>query len=111
MPIDLSYTDDFVRRHNGPSPKEVEQMLERLGCSTLDELIDQTIPEGIRLGRPLELPEALSERDLLARARALAEKNHILRSFSGMVYHGTITAPIIQRCSLEMPTWYTQYTP
>ena len=111
MPIDLSYTDDFVRRHNGPSPKEVEQMLERLGCSTLDELIDQTIPEGIRLGRPLELPEALSERDLLARARALAEKNQIFRSFIGMGYHDTITPPVIQRSILENPNWYTQYTP
>lgn len=111
MPIDLSYTDSFVARHNGPTEEEVEQMLDRLGCSSLDELIDQTIPEGIRLGRSLDLPEAISERSLLARARELAKKNEIFRSFIGMGYHDTVTPPVIQRNILENPNWYTQYTP
>ena len=111
MSIDLSYTDAFVRRHNGPSEDEIEQMLDRLGCSSLDELIDQTIPAGIRLSRSLDLPEALTERSLLARSRQLAEKNQIFRSFIGLGYHDTVTPPVIQRNILENPNWYTQYTP
>ncbi|MEX2399978.1 MAG: aminomethyl-transferring glycine dehydrogenase [Rhodothermales bacterium] len=111
MSIDLSDTDRFERRHNGPTCDEVERMLERLGCSSLEELVDQTIPEGIRLGRSLDLPDAISERDLLTRAETLASRNEIYRSFIGMGYHDTVTPAVIRRNVLENPNWYTQYTP
>ncbi len=111
MALDLTFTDAFQNRHVGPSEPEVREMLERLGVSSIDALIDEAIPGGIRLDRPLDLPEALSEHELLERARVLASKNEIYRSFIGMGYHDTVTPPVIQRNVLENPNWYTQYTP
>ncbi|MEX1055408.1 MAG: aminomethyl-transferring glycine dehydrogenase, partial [Rhodothermales bacterium] len=111
MSIDLSFTDRFETRHNGPSEDEVRRMLERLGLASVEELIDQTIPEGIRLGRSLDLPGAVSEYELLQRAQALASKNQVFRSFIGLGYHDTVTPPVILRNVLENPNWYTQYTP
>jgi len=111
MSIDLSHTDRFEARHNGPDDADVARMLDRLGCSSVTELIDQTVPESIRLGRSLNLPAAVSEHDLLHRARELAGTNELYRSFIGMGYHDTITPPVIQRNVLENPNWYTQYTP
>ncbi len=111
MSIDLRSTEAFATRHIGPSDLEVEEMLNRLDVSSLDELIDEAIPGGIRLDRPLDLPPAASEHDLLQRAHALASKNVVFRSFIGMGYHDTVTPPVIQRNVLENPNWYTQYTP
>jgi glycine dehydrogenase len=103
--------DSFVPRHVGPSPVEVAAMLETCGFATLDALIDKAVPAGIRLGRELDLPPALSEHEALARLRAMAAKNRVCRSFLGMGYHDCITPPVIQRNVLENPGWYTQYTP
>ena len=111
MPTAFSSTDRFAERHNGPTEEDIREMLEQVGCSTLDELIDRTIPSDIRLDRMLDLPEALSEQDLLAKAHALADKNRVGRSYIGMGYYDTATPAVIRRNVLENPNWYTQYTP
>ncbi len=111
MAIDLSFADRFVDRHIGPSPAEIQEMLQTLGLSSLEELVDQTIPASIRTQRPLALPPALSEAELLKRLQKLAAKNAPFRSFIGMGYYDTITPPVIQRNVLENPAWYTAYTP
>jgi glycine dehydrogenase len=103
--------DAFVRRHNGPRDEEVTAMLRTLGCATLDDLVAQTVPPAIHLDKQLDLPAALSEPDFLAKARALAAKNRILRSYIGMGYHDCHTPAVIQRNILENPGWYTAYTP
>ncbi|MCH8167255.1 MAG: aminomethyl-transferring glycine dehydrogenase [Proteobacteria bacterium] len=103
---------DFAnRRHIGPSTAEIADMLAVCGVASLDELIDQTVPEGIRLTEPLDFGPPLSERGALDRLRATADKNKVLTSLIGQGYHGTITPPAIQRNILENPAWYTAYTP
>jgi glycine dehydrogenase len=111
MPVDFEYTDRFVDRHIGPSSEEIEQMLQLLGASSLEELVSETIPAAIRLEGALDLPNALSEYKLLERASELASRNERFRSFIGTGYNDTITPPAIQRGILENPGWYTQYTP
>ncbi|MCS7033691.1 MAG: glycine dehydrogenase (aminomethyl-transferring), partial [Phycisphaerae bacterium] len=103
--------DTFVRRHIGPSSDEIEAMLERIGCDSLEDLIDQTIPAAIRLKRPLRLGDPRGEHELLAELRRISSKNKVLRSFIGKGYYGTVTPAVIQRNILENPGWYTQYTP
>ncbi|MGR3717903.1 MAG: aminomethyl-transferring glycine dehydrogenase [Thermohalobaculum sp.] len=103
---------DFAnRRHIGPSPVEIEEMLAVCGVADLDQLIDQTVPADIRLTEPLDFGPPLSERGALDRLRATANKNKVLTSLIGQGYHGTITPPAIQRNILENPAWYTAYTP
>jgi glycine dehydrogenase len=104
-------SDAFPPRHIGPSDAEIADMLGQLGYDSLDALTDATVPEPIRLGRPLQLPEAEGEHGLLDELRGLAAKNQVFRSFLGMGYHDCITPPVIQRNVLENPGWYTQYTP
>ena len=111
MSIDLSPTDRFADRHIGPSPSEIEEMLRVVGAASLDDLADQTIPVSIRTEQPLDLPPALTEHELLARASDLAARNKVYRSFIGTGYYDTIMPPAIQRNILENPGWYTQYTP
>src|SRR6516165_1766030 len=103
--------NDFAARHIGPSPADVEKMLDVIGASSLDELIDQTIPSSIRQTAPLDLGAALSETQVLERVRAVAAKNKVLTSLIGQGYYGTILPPVIQRNILENPAWYTAYTP
>jgi glycine dehydrogenase len=103
---------DFAnRRHIGPSPDEMAQMLEVLGKDSLDQLIDETVPANIRQSEPLEFGKAKSERELLHYMRKVASKNKVLTSLIGQGYHGTVTPPVIQRNVLENPAWYTAYTP
>jgi glycine dehydrogenase len=103
---------DFAnRRHIGPSPEEMEEMLRTLGVASLDELIAETVPKGIRQTEPLDFGPPLSERGGLDRMRVTANKNHVLTSLIGQGYHGTIMPPAIQRNILENPAWYTAYTP
>ena len=101
----------FIPRHIGPRGKDLDAMLAAVGVSSLDELIDQTLPASIRLNQPLNLPEPTSEFEALKELRSIAAKNQVFRSFIGMGYHGTITPPVIQRNILENPLWYTPYTP
>lgn len=107
----LAYTDRFEERHLGPTDVEVGEMLRLLGFSSLDALIDATVPAAIRMARPLALESAKSEYELLQELRAIAQENQVFRSFIGMGYHNCITPPVIQRNILENPAWYTQYTP
>src|SRR5438876_3534440 len=103
--------DSFVARHVGPSDAEVAAMLATLGYSSLDELIDATVPRKIRLRAGLSLPKGLTETEVLTYFRALATKNLVFRSFIGMGYSDCVTPPVIQRNILENPGWYTAYTP
>ena len=107
----LAPTDSFINRHIGPNSQEIDKMLKVLGFSSLDKLIDATVPQGIRLSKTLILPEAQSEYGALAQLKSIASKNQIFRSYIGMGYHDCITPPVIQRNILENPGWYTAYTP
>ncbi len=110
-PTDYLPYDFANRRHIGPSPAEMAEMLEVLGVSSLDELIDQTVPESIRQAEPLDFGKPKSERGLLYEMRQVAKKNKVFTTMIGMGYHGTVTPPAIQRNILENPAWYTAYTP
>ena len=101
----------FAKRHLGPNPVEIQQMLELLGVSSLETLIDQTIPSTIRLNYSLKLPEAQTEYAALNQLKAIASQNQVYRSFIGMGYSDCITPGVIQRNILENPGWYTAYTP
>src|SRR5258707_7438068 len=101
----------FVRRHIGPSPRDVATMLETVGAKTLSELIGQTLPASIRQKVPLDLGRALSETEALAHMRELASRNQVFTSLIGQGYSGTILPAVIQRNILENPAWYTAYTP
>jgi glycine dehydrogenase len=101
----------FVNRHVGPDPDDVAAMLEVVGRESLDELIERAVPSDIRSAGPLELPPAAGEPDVLARLRAIAERNDVRTSMIGMGYSGTNTPPVILRNVLENPAWYTAYTP
>ena len=103
---------DFAnRRHIGPSPAEMNEMFKVLSVTSLEALIDQTVPKSIRQAKPLDFGKPLSEREMLHRMRITAGKNKVLRSLIGQGYHGTVTPPAIQRNILENPAWYTAYTP
>ena len=101
----------FVPRHIGPNSDDIQQMLKVLGFSSLDALINQTVPQAIRLKQPLKLPEAESEYAALAFLKKVAAKNQVFRSYIGMGYYDSITPPVIGRNILENPGWYTAYTP
>ena len=102
---------DFVRRHVGPGPREVQEMLDVIGVSSIEDLTDQTVPEAIRMDGELETEAAVPEHTLVERLRAIADENEVFRSYIGLGYHGTVTPGVIQRNILENPGWYTQYTP
>jgi len=103
--------DGFVARHIGPSDDDVAAMLEVIGVASVDELIDQTVPAAVHDAKPLELPEARSEHEVLAALASLAAENQPRTSLIGMGYVGTHTPPVILRNVLENPSWYTAYTP
>ena len=110
-PTDYLPYDFANRRHIGPSPAEMAHMLETLGLSNLEALIDETLPKSIRQKTPLNFGKPKSERALLNHMRITASKNKVLTSLIGQGYHGTVTPPVIQRNILENPAWYTAYTP
>ena len=110
-PTDYLPYDFANRRHIGPSPSEMADMLDTLGVGSLEELIDQTLPKSIRQKEPLNFGKPKSERELLHHMRRTADKNKVLTSLIGQGYHGTVTPPVIQRNILENPAWYTAYTP
>jgi len=107
----LAPLDTFERRHTGSSDTDVASILETVGFPSPDALADSAVPAHIRLVRPLQLPEAVSESTALAELHALASRNTIFRSFIGLGYHDTLTPAVIQRNILENPGWYTAYTP
>ncbi len=101
----------FAPRHIGPNSDDIQLMLKVLGFPSLDALIDQTVPQTIRLKQPLKLPEAESEYAALTSLKKVAAKNQVFRSYIGMGYYDSITPPVIGRNILENPGWYTAYTP
>ena len=112
-PVDeiLGLDDQFVNRHVDPTPNEIDEMLKELGVSSLDALIDQTVPSSIRFQKDLNLPEAKSEHEALKQLKSIASQNQVFRSLMGMGYYDCITPAAIQRNILENPSWYTAYTP
>jgi len=104
-------TDKFVSRHNGPRESEIKQMLAKIGVASVDELISQTVPSGIRLAQPLKVAPALSEYQYAKHLKALGKKNKVFRSYIGLGYYNNILPAVIQRNILENPGWYTAYTP
>ena len=107
----LNPLDTFAERHLGPREAEIAGMLTALGVSSLEELMEQTVPAAIRLDEALNLPPARSESEVLADLQGMAAKNKVFRSYMGLGYSGCITPGVIQRNILENPGWYTQYTP
>ncbi|HLV23488.1 MAG TPA: hypothetical protein VKY36_01750, partial [Moheibacter sp.] len=104
-------TQDFSLRHIGTLSNDVAEMLSVIGKNSIDELINETMPSEIRFQQPLDLPEALSEYEILQHLQGLADKNKKARSFIGYGYYRTILPSAIQRNILENPGWYTAYTP
>ncbi len=104
-------TDQFSVRHLGSKSEQVHEMLQTIGISEIDQLIDRIVPSDIRLDKLPELDPPMNENEYLRHIRNLAGKNKVFRSFIGQGYYGTIMPPVIQRNMLENPGWYTQYTP
>jgi glycine dehydrogenase len=104
-------TEKFVNRHNGPRDHELPQMLKVIGVDSLDELINKTIPQKIRSGKPLAIPGAMSEYEYLGHLRKVGSKNKMYRSFIGQGYYGVAPLSVVIRNVLENPSWYTSYTP
>ena len=104
-------TGEFAARHIGSSPSDQQEMLGFLGLASLEELVEQTVPDVIRDRNPLDLPEARTEYETLAELRALADSNEVFTSLIGMGYYDTISPQVVIRCVLENPAWYTAYTP
>ena len=103
--------DIFSQRHIGPNTTQVNEMLQAIGVESIDELIDQTVPNNIRLPRPLKLEHPLSEQKFLEHIHNLGSKNKVFKSYIGMGYHPSNLPAVIQRNILENPGWYTAYTP
>jgi len=111
MKLNIDYQEKFQSRHIAPNEADTAKMLKTIGVSSLDELIEQTVPAGIRLKNPLNLPAAKSEFDYLNTLKQTASKNKVFKSFIGQGYYDVIVPGVIQRNILENPGWYTQYTP
>src|SRR5690606_27984826 len=104
-------TDSFVTRHVGPQEDDINNMLDIIGVKNIEELITQTLPDGIRLKSELDLPAAMSEYEYLGHLKNLARKNKVYKTYIGLGYHESITPSVIKRNILENPGWYTAYTP
>ena len=101
----------FSTRHIGPSESEKTQMLNKIGVSSVEELIEKTIPAPIRLNRELNIADAMSEQEYLQHIAELGKQNQVFRSFIGLGYNETIVPSVILRNVLQNPGWYTAYTP
>jgi glycine dehydrogenase len=103
--------DNFASRHIGPGKEELNLMLAKIGVKSLDELIDKTVPNSIRLKKSLNIPEGISESEFLVNIKEIAQKNKIYKTYIGLGYYNTITPSVILRNIFENPSWYTSYTP
>lgn len=104
-------TDLFLGRHLGPNEGEIKEMLKKIGVSSLKQLLQETIPETIRLKKPLALPKGISEYSFSKHIHALGKENKVFNTYIGLGYHQAIVPAVIQRNILENPGWYTAYTP
>ncbi len=107
----LRQSQEFQKRHIGPNRQEMKEMLEIIGISSVQELVDNTIPSQIRLEKDLRLPDSISEQEYLLDIWQTATMNKVYRSYIGQGYYNTITPSVILRNVFENPGWYTQYTP
>ena len=101
----------FSDRHIGPSSSDIEHILDTLQLSSIQELMEKTIPASIRLNKKMDLPKAMNESELIDHMKSLGRKNKNYRSYIGLGYYNTILPGVIQRNVLENPGWYTAYTP
>ena len=108
---DLQNAAEFITRHVGPSADDQQQMLSALGCTNLQQLTAQVVPEAIAMAEDLAIVDGCTEAQALAELREIASHNRVFKSFIGQGYYGTITPNVIQRNILENPAWYTAYTP
>ncbi|WP_418510872.1 aminomethyl-transferring glycine dehydrogenase [Corallibacter sp.] len=104
-------TTVFAQRHIGPREADQNQMLKTIGVDSLDQLIYETIPDDIKLKKPLNLEEPMSEQEYLVHIHNVSKKNKVYKTYIGLGYHPTILPAVIQRNILENPGWYTAYTP
>ncbi|MCB9426482.1 MAG: aminomethyl-transferring glycine dehydrogenase [Flavobacteriales bacterium] len=104
-------TDTFALRHIGPSEADVNKMLQTIGVDSLDQLIEETIPNDIRLKKDLDLGASMNEFEFLTYIKDLGNKNKVYKSYIGLGYHASVMPPVIQRNIFENPGWYTAYTP
>lgn len=104
-------SSEFIRRHIGPNETETRQMLQTIGESSLDALIDKTVPAAIRMRNALNIPDAISEHEYLHLIKEISLNNKVARTYIGQGYYDTITPSVILRNVFENPGWYTQYTP
>jgi len=104
-------TDLFALRHIGIQEVDLDHMLKVVDSNSLDSLIEDTIPDDIRLQKPLDLPSALSEHEFLTHIQELSQKNNVFKTYIGLGYHESLLPSVIQRNILENPGWYTAYTP
>ncbi len=111
MNLNIDYKESFQSRHIAPDSSETKEMLQQIGVDSIEQLIDQTVPQKIRLTAPLNLPAAKSEFEYLTDLKQVASKNRVFKSFIGQGYYDVIVPGVIQRNILENPGWYTQYTP
>ncbi|MDP3928262.1 MAG: aminomethyl-transferring glycine dehydrogenase [Bacteroidota bacterium] len=111
MQIKANHRDEFIYRHNSSMANDTAAMLETIGVASLDQLIDETIPAHIRLKKRMDLPEALTEAELLTMLNQVASKNKIYKNYLGQGYYGTHTPNVVLRNIFENPGWYTAYTP
>ncbi len=109
--LQLHASNEFIQRHIGPQPSQIDEMLAAIGVTSLQQLIEETVPAAILRHDSLALPGPFSEQEALARLRAIAARNQVFRSHIGMGYYDTYTPSVILRNVLENPGWYTAYTP
>ncbi len=102
---------EFHGRHIGPNKADTKKMLDTIGVSSVEELVDKTVPTAIRLNKELNIPAAVSEYEYLTELKKVAAKNKVYKNYIGQGYYGTITPSVILRNIFENPGWYTQYTP
>ena len=105
------FKEKFAHRHIGPNPNELNIILKTIGVESVEELLNQTIPDNIRLKKDLNIPEGISEMEFLKEIKKLSSLNKNFKTYIGLGYHDTFTPSVIQRNILENPGWYTAYTP
>lgn len=108
---ELFYENAFVHRHLGKDANEQQALLQTVGFDDLDSFVDAVVPKAVRLNKDLDLPEAMSEHNALAKLRAMADNITVAKSYIGQGYSPTRLPAVIQRNVLENPSWYTAYTP
>jgi glycine dehydrogenase subunit 1 len=102
-----------LSRYTAITPQDLEAMLDAIGVGSLQELFDRQIPEAVRLGRELELPQGSSEQEVYEHLRALASRNRSSEdelSFLGAGMYDHYVPALIDMLT-ERSEFLTPYTP